>query len=258
MLFPTLLAAAALAQDTTSHWDSPGRGSAPDDFAVRTSLAVAPQTEGTHYTFTTLTADALWFPERINPNALLATRVRASGVRMGVAAEGRSDLDLGNLQVEQWFGWQHGDGIRLTHGVYVGGHFPMGDGSSAVFVYPNEVASSFGGYTGYHLYADVGRTSLALDLSLGLGAGPIQFQVLGQVQFSAHGFYELREDLPLVAGLVLTPWVSHAQVGARFRPSDHVDMGVGLNIPVLGVLGPQPVYDEVFLIQPMLDLQVTR
>lgn len=258
MIITTLLTVAALAQDNASAWDSPGRGSAPDVLSVRTSVAVAPQTEGTRYAFTSLTADAPWFPARINPDALVATRVRASAVGVGVAAEGRTDLGRGNVQVEQWFGWQHGDRIRLSHGVYVGGYFPAGSESTAVFVHTNEVAASAGGYTGYHLYADTPRMDLAVDLSLGLGVGPIALGELGGTQLSVHAFYELREDLPLVAGAVLTPWVSHVQLGARWRPNDHVDAGLGVNVPALGVMGPQPVASEVFLLQPMFDVQIIR
>jgi hypothetical protein len=257
MLITTLLTVAAMAQDPGSPWDSPGHGSAPDALGVRTALAVAPQTEGTRYAFSTLTADAPWFSARINPDALVSTRVRVSAVRMGVAAEGRSDLAPGNVQVEQWFGWRHGDRIRLSHGVYVGGYGPLGGQLSTVFVHTNELASSAGGYTGYHLYADAPRVDLAVDLSVGLGVGPIELVELGGTQLSVHGFFELRDDLPLVAGVVLTPWVSHVQLGARWRPTEHLDAGLGVNVPALGVMGPQPVVSEVFLLQPMFDLQIT-
>jgi len=142
--------------------------------------------------------------------------------------------------------------------VYVGGSFPSGSQSTAVFVHLNETAGSAGGYTGYHLYVDAPRRDVAVDLSGGLGRGPSTFVELGGTQLSVHGFFDLRDDLALVAGVVRTPWVSHVQLGARFRPTDHVDAGVGVDIPVLGGMGPQPVRSELVMFQPMLDVRVTR
>jgi len=111
MFLTTLCALPVLAQvlelplpSTPETWVATGRSGTPTARTVRVSQAVAPQPQGTTYCFTTLAADAPWFSRRINPSAVVATRVRMSGMFRGVAAEGRTDLALGNVQVEQWFG----------------------------------------------------------------------------------------------------------------------------------------------------------
>jgi len=147
---------------------------------------------------------------------------------------------------------------RWTHGVYVGGWFPTAAESRAVFVHQSESAASFGVYTGMHHYRDGQRLDIAVDASFGLGEGPISILQVGGTQLSVHAFLGLRDELPLVAGVILTPWVSQVQLGARYRFRDQLDAGLGLNVPVLGVMGPQPDPGNTWLLQPMFDLRVTQ
>ena len=241
-------------------WAAPSRSGAPQALGVRTAEAVAPWTEGTSYSFTTLSADAPWFSKRLPPHLVVATRVKLAAVAAVTPAEDRGYVSPGNLQVEQWIGFTVGDRVRMTHAFFTGAFFPMGGSraTTAVFVHPNETMLSAGAYTGYYGYADLGRLDVAIEASVGLGQGPYVLLDLAQTHLSAHAFYEVIDGLPLVAGVVVTPWMSHVQLGARFRPAEHVDAGLSVNIPVRGGRGPDPESGDLQLIQPMVDLRVMR
>ncbi len=260
------IASMALAQEAdlpvnvedSANWSTPGRGVAPEQLSVRVSESVAPWTQGTAYSFTTLTADLPWFRKHIRDGVVVATRVRMSGVAQVTATEDRTHLAPGNLQVEQWVSFEHDASVRWTHGFFLGAWVPIaGDyTTTSLFVHGAETAQSAGVYTGYQGYLDTDRFDLAIEVSAGLGTGPVSMLQLGETHASIHGFYEVLDGLPLMAGLVVTDWLGHVQVGTRWRPNERFDLGVGVNIPVVGLLGPTPDPDAMVLIQPMGDLRV--
>jgi hypothetical protein len=124
--------------------------------------------------------------------------------------------------------------------------------TAAYFIHPGETVSGGGTATGCDLYLSWGRHALASALNVGLSVSPENLAL--QLHASLHGFYELRPRLPLVYGGIATPYGNHIQLGARFRPTDRIDGGLAVNVPV-GRWILDGFEDQVW-IQPTFDLRV--